>query len=70
MRTPVVVGVLSFVVLVGGGVALAAQAGTSACERYEVAVERDDYPSFEEQQREQATTLAECVAEEDQGAPE
>lgn len=68
MRTPVVVGVAAAVALVGG-VALAVQNGESACERYEAAVERDDYPSFEEQQREQATTLAECMAEKDQSAP-
>jgi hypothetical protein len=51
-------------VLVGGGLALAVQQRDTACERYEAAVARDDYASFEEQQGELAKALAECMAEE------
>ena len=53
----------------GGGVALAVQADATACERYVVAVERDDFSSFEAQQRAQAEALDACMAEENRSAP-
>lgn len=65
MRTGLVVGAAALVIL-GGGVALAVQNDETACERYRVAAERQDYASFEEAQREQATTLAECMVEQAQ----
>ena len=52
--------------ILGGGVALAVQEDETACERFRAAAERQDYASFEEAQREQATTLAECMAEDAQ----
>ena len=67
MRTAVVVGAVALVALVGGA-AMATQDSDSACDRYAAAVERDDYASFEEQQREQAVTLAECMEEKDKSA--
>ncbi len=68
MRTRLVVGVVAAVAL-GGGVALAVQEDATACERYESAAEREDYSSFEAQQRAQAEALAECMAEQDESAP-
>ena len=68
MRTAVVVGAVALVALVGGGAAMATQDSDSACDRYAAAAERDDYASFEAQQREQAVTLAECMEQKDKSA--
>lgn len=48
-------------VVVGGG--LAVQQRDTACERYR-STQSAQYESFEDQQRAQATTFAECMAEE------